>query len=65
MAPLTPYSNMAIRLSAPVSMVFMLLVIMGYTKLWYKERWQSWNHIRTMASIGLFIYVPVSDTILR
>jgi len=41
------------------------VVIVGYTKLWYKERWQAWNHIRTTMSIFLFIYVPVTDVILR
>jgi len=63
--PLSPYGNMVMGLAAPIGMCFMLLFVMGYTKLWHKERWQIWNHLRTLTSIALFIYTPVADTVLR
>ncbi len=63
-APLSPYGVMMLNLASPVSMTVMLFIIMIYTKLWYKHKWQAWNHIRTLMSVLLFIYVPVTGVIL-
>ena len=57
-------SNLQLPLAKTVSVIALLPLVMFYTKLWYKGRWQAWNHIRTIMSICLFIYVPVTSIYL-
>lgn len=64
-APLSPYGNMLTTLAGPMAMLFCLLFTAFYSKFYYNERWQSWNYVRTFANVLIFIYVPVTDVVLR
>ncbi len=46
---------MFMALVSPIAMGIFVFALMGYSKLWYKEKWQSWNHIRTVMSVIMFV----------
>jgi hypothetical protein len=66
--PLTPYGNVATKLGAPFSMMFVLAFVICYSYIYHRCKSQQmyfpWtDYVRTASSVALFIYVPLTEAV--
>ncbi len=61
--PLDPYGNVASSLATPLTVVFILAVVVALSRCYHGRHYPATDYTRTASSVALFVYVPLSQAV--
>ena len=64
-APVSAYGNIVIEILAQIALILVWFFVLLYSWLYHKlrgHRFPKWEFFRTLCHIGIFVYIPMSNT---